>query len=258
MTEENNGLSKKYCVLFNRLIAAALAPCALFKFRAPATPLHGPGAYRPFARMTIVWLLMKQSNFIKVSTPFRLSMLTPRHRKNNSVSLQFCAVIRFNKSRIKSSVRASERRPPSQANAVTTLASQSLNVCKYCNKQQGFPHKRCSSSTGTDRRYGPWLQDEELCLALSFPLFPVGFPRRLPISDADKAVLLCWRSVSAHQTHLAFIRSPLLFPLIPARESLSDGLISCSNATFITARSILCFHYVGSAVIPWPFRNVCS
>lgn len=109
------------------------------------------------------------------STPFQLSMLIPRRRKNNSVSLQFCAVIRFNKSRIKSSVRASERRPPSQANAVTTLASQSLNVCKYCNKQQGFPHKRCSSSTGTDRRYGPWLQDEELCLPLSSPLFLLVF-----------------------------------------------------------------------------------
>ena len=89
-----------------------------------------------------------------------------------------------------------------------------------------------------------------------FPAFSVGFPRRLPISDGDKAALLCWRSVSAHQTHLAFIRSPLPFPLIPAWESLSDGLISCSNATFITARSILCFHYVGSAVIPWPFRNM--
>lgn len=76
-------------------------------------------------------------------------------------------MIRFNKSGIKSSVRASERRPPSQANAATTLASQSLNVCKYCNKQQGFPHKRCSSSTGTDRRYGPWLHDEECCLFLS-------------------------------------------------------------------------------------------
>lgn len=84
------------------------------------------------------------------------------------VSLRFCAAIWFNKSRIKSSVRDSERRPPSQTNAVTTLASQSLNVCKYCNKQQGFPHKKCSSSTGTDRRYGPWLQDEECCLSLLF------------------------------------------------------------------------------------------
>lgn len=46
------------------------------------------------------------------------------------------------------------------------------------------------------------------------------------------------------------------FPLILARESLSNGLISCSNATFIMARSILCFQYVGSAVIPWPFWNM--
>lgn len=46
------------------------------------------------------------------------------------------------------------------------------------------------------------------------------------------------------------------FPLIPARESLSNGLISCTNATFIMARSILCFQYVGSAVIPWPFWNM--
>lgn len=92
-------------------------------------------------------------------------------KKQLLASLQFCAGIRFNKCRMKSSVRASERRPPSQANAVTTLASQSLNVCKYCNKQQGFPHKRCSSSTGTDRRYGPWLQDKERCLPLSSPLF---------------------------------------------------------------------------------------
>lgn len=101
-------------------------------------------------------------------------MWTQRHRENSLVAV-VCAVIWFNKSRIKSSVRASERRPPSQANAVTTLASQSLNVCKYCNKQQGFPHKRCSSSTGTDRRYGPWLQDEERCLPLSVPLFLLVF-----------------------------------------------------------------------------------
>lgn len=81
------------------------------------------------------------------------------------------SVIRFNKCWIKSPVRASEQRPPSQANAVTTLAWQSLTVCKYCNKQQGFPHKRCSSSTATDRRYGPRLQDKERCLPLSSPLF---------------------------------------------------------------------------------------
>ncbi len=163
-------------------------------------------------------------------------------------------MIQFNKSRIKSSVRASERRPPSQANAATTLASQSLNVCKYCNKQQGFPHKRCSSSTGTDRRYGPWLQDEECCLPLSSPLSR-WFPNEIANLRCRQGRALlevsvrtpnspCFRSVSAS------------FPLIPARESLSDGLISCSNATFITARSILCFHYVGSAIIPWPFWDV--
>ena len=121
---------------------------------------------------------MKLNNFIKA---LRRNWLSAEHvnaetpEKQFSACLQFCAVIRFNKSRIKSSVRASERRPPSQANAVTTLASQSLNVCKYCNKQRGFPHKRCSSSTGTDRRYGPWLQDEECCLPLSSPLFLLVF-----------------------------------------------------------------------------------
>ncbi len=47
--------------------------------------------------------------------------------------------------------------------------------------------------------------------SLSLLLFPVGFPMRLPISDADKAAL-CWRLVSAHQTHLAFVLSPLLSP----------------------------------------------
>lgn len=50
---------------------------------------------------------------------------------------------------------------------VKTLALQSLNVCKYCNKQQGFPHKKCSSSMGPDRRCGSWLQNEECCFALS-------------------------------------------------------------------------------------------
>lgn len=39
-----------------------------------------------------------------------------------SVSSQFCAVIRFNKSRIKSFVRASERRPPSQCSNNTRFA----------------------------------------------------------------------------------------------------------------------------------------
>lgn len=164
-------------------------------------------------------------------------------------------MIRFNKCWIKSPVRASERRPPSQANAVTTLAWQSLTVCKYCNKQQGFPHKRCSSSTATDRRYGPRLQDKERCLPLSHP-FSVAFPRRLWISDVDKA-MLGWRLVSAHQNSPGFLLCLCLFPpLIPARESLSDGLISCSDATFIMACSILCFHQVGRAVIRWPFRNM--
>lgn len=138
--------------------------------------------HRPLACMTIIWMLMKLNNFTKAlrrGDLFHLSWAR-EHRgtgqeKQFSVSQQFCALIRFNKSRIKSSVRASERRPPSQANAVTTLAPQSLNVCKYCNKQQGFPHKRCSSSTGTDRRYGPWLQDEERRLALSSPPFLLVF-----------------------------------------------------------------------------------
>lgn len=175
-----------------------------------------------------------------------------------SVSLQFYAVIRFNKS----SVRTNERRPPSQANVVTTLTLQSLNVCKYCNKQQGFPHKRCSSSTGTDRRYyGPWLQDRgcdrriaSFSLLCFYFYFLVGFPRRLQISDADKA-MLC--QVTVHTPNSpGFYSVSTSFPLIPAWESLSDGLISCSNATFIMAHSILCFRYAGSVVIPWPFWNM--
>lgn len=91
--------------------------------------------------------------------------------------------------------------------------------------------------------------------SLSLLLFSVGFPSRLAILDGNKAAL-CWRFVSAHQAHLTFIPSPIPSPLIPAQESLSDGLISCTNATFIIACSILYFQFVGSAVTPWPLWNV--
>lgn len=45
----------------------------------------------------------------------------------------------------------------------------------------------------------------------------------------------------ALQTYLSFFPPPA-HTLIPARESLSDGLISCCDATFIMALSILRFH----------------
>lgn len=130
-----------------------------------------------------------------------------REETQLSASPQFCAVIRFSKCQIKSSVRASERRPRSRTE---TLAS-SVNVCKYCNKQSGFlPHKRCRSSNASDRRH------RRRCCLLSSPLF-FPFPDfRLRSRVPDKTVP-CWRSESAQQTHLFF-----LF-LSPA------GLISFSN-----------------------------
>lgn len=187
---------------------------------------------------------MKLNYFIKVLRRNKFhSTCEWEHRvagkKRLSVFSQFCAVIRFNKSRINSSVRASEWRPPSQANAVTTLASQSLNVCKYCNKQQGFPHKRCSSSTGTDRRYGPWLQDEECCLPLSSPLF-CWFSKEIANLRCRQGRALMEVSVRT-QNPPGFYTISASFPLIPAQESLSDGLISCTNATFIMTGSIFCF-----------------
>lgn len=146
------------------------------------------------------------------------------------------------------------QRPPRQANAVTTLASQSLNVCKYCNKQQGFPHKRCSSSTGTDRRYGPWLQDEERCLLLSSPVF-CWFSKEIANLTCRQGRALL--EVSVHTTNrTVFYSLSASFPFIPARESLSDGLISCTDATFIMACSILCFQFFGSAIISWPLWNM--
>lgn len=192
----------------------------------------------------------------KEKIPFRPSMgrLRRCRKIRFPVSLQFRAVIWFNKWRIKSSVSASERRPPSQANAVTTLASQSLNVCKYCNKQQGFPHKRCSSSTSTDRRYGPWLQDKERYLPLSSSLFRWFSKEIWNLRCRQGRTLL---QVSVHTPNSpGFYSAYASFPLIPAWECLSDGLISCSDATFIMACSILCFHHVGSAVIPWPLWNM--
>lgn len=163
-------------------------------------------------------------------------------------------MIRFNKCRIKSSVSESERRPPSQANAVTTVVSQSLNVCKYCNKQQGFPHKRCSSSTSTDRRYGPWLQDEERYLPLPSSLFR-WFSEEISNLRCRQGCTLLEVSVRTPNSPGCYSVYASL-PLIPAWVCLSDGLISCSDATFIMACSILCFHHVGSAVIPWPLRNM--
>lgn len=165
-------------------------------------------------------------------------------------------MIGFNKCWIKSPVRASERRPPSQANAVTTLAWQSLTVCKYCNKQQGFPHKRCSSSTATDRRYGPRLQDKERCLPLSSPLF-CCLSKEIVNLRCRQGHARLEVSVRAPKLTWLFTPSLPLSPLNPCqRESLSGGLISCSDATFIMACSILCFHQVGRAIIRWPFRNM--
>lgn len=163
-------------------------------------------------------------------------------------------MIRLSKSRIRSSVRASERRPPRRANAVTTLASQSLNFRKYCNKHRGFPHKRCSSSARTDRRCGPWLQDEERCRFHSSPVFS-----RL---SEEIANLGCRQDLAVLEGSVRAANGPgcysvsASFPLIPARESLSDGLISCTEAAFIMACSILCLQYFGSAVILWPLWNM--
>lgn len=206
---------------------------------------------RPLASFTIEWLLMKLNIFVRALISAE-HVNTETQEKRFLAALQLCAGIRFNKCRIKSSVRASERRPPSQANAVTTLASQSLNVCKYCNKQQGFPHKRCSSSTGTDRRYGPWLQDKERCLPLSSPVFR-WFSKEISNLRRQQGRALLEVSVDTPNSP-GFYSVSASFPLIPARESLSDGLISCSNATFIMARSILCFHHVGSVV----FHDLCG
>lgn len=62
-------------------------------------------------------------------------------------------------------------------------------------------------------------------------------------------------TVRTHQNS-PFYSDSASFPLVPARESHSDGLIPCTNATFIMACSIFCFQYIGSVFTPWPLWNI--
>lgn len=76
-----------------------------------------------------------------------------------------------------------EKKSPSRA--VKTLALQSLNVCKYCNKQLAFLIKDAAAQRVLTGAVGPDFRMRNAASPSPLLVF-VSFPRRLAIMNAEE------------------------------------------------------------------------